>query len=601
MAIEWPPPFHRRVVTIGELSRHQPRDYPNPSAEGHLDSWKEIAAYLKRSVSTVQRWERSEGLPVHRHVHSKLGTVYAYKTEVDAWWNERRPQLEEQEQALATAPGRRWLWVVAPLALVLVLGSLAGLNVGRMRDRLLGRALQPRIESLAVLPLENLSGDPDQEYFADGLTDALITDLAKLRSLRVISRTSAMQYRGAKKPLPQIARELRVDAVVEGTVLRSGNRVRINVQLVHGPSDRHLWAETYEGSLGDMMGLQRAVTQAIARELRIELTAEEQARLGRRQVVSPEAYEAYLMGRYFWNKRTVEGFRKAIQHFEEAIRQDPDYAPAYAGLADSQAYLGLWAMPGGEAIQRARAAVEKALQIDDTLAEAHTSQAMIAMAFEWDWEKAEREFRRALELNPSYATAHHWYGYYFMALGRFDEAAAELERAQELDPLSLIINANLGFRFYWARQYDQAIQHLQKTLEVDPNFPLVHSYLGLVYVQKGMYEEALAAVQRAHTLSGSRHTGGPLGYTYGVMGRRQEAQAQLKALLEASEQEFVPPYYIALVYVGLGEADHAFQWLEQAYKDRSGYLFELKVDPMFDPLRSDPRFQDLLRRIRLST
>jgi len=587
---------------MGEPYRHA-SDSPQPSAEGRLDSWKEIAAYLKRSVSTVQRWERFEGLPAHRHLHSSLGTVYAYKGELDAWWNDRRPQLEEQEQAPAPTQRRPSLWVVAPLALVLVLGILVGLNVGSMRDRLLGRAAQPRIESLAVLPLQNLSGNPDQEYFADGITDGLITDLAKLGTLRVISRTSSMQYRGAKKPLPEIARELNVDAVVEGSVLRSGNRVRVNVQLLHGPSDRHLWAETYERDLQDIMTLQSEVTRAIAHEIRIQLTPQAQARLAERRPVHPEAHEAYLLGRYFWNKRTVEGFHEAVEHFEQAVQKDPNNALAYSGLADAYVLYGQFPeLPIQETRARAVAAATRALKLDDTLGEAHTSLAFIHAHYDWDWRPAEKEFKRAIELNPSYATAHHWYAYYWVSQGRMKEALAEIHRARELDPLSLIINTDMAEMFYYAGQHDQAIQQARKVLEMDPNFALGRQILAWAYLEKHLEAEAILELQTAISASGRGSqllpsVVGSLGVAYARAGRRAEAERVLRELKAGSHEE--PHFQVAWIHTALGEKDKAFASLEKTYQQRAGALILLKALWFLEPLHSDSRFQDLVRRVGL--
>src|SRR5438552_2878190 len=373
--------------------------------------------------------------------------------------------------ARLTFEPRRRLWparrVMVAVALALVL-SLAILSVWLFRSR--GRA-PTGIRSLAVLPLDNLSGDASQDYFADGMTDELITDLAQISALRVISRTSVMVYKGARRPLPEIARELNVDAVVEGTVLRSGEQVRITAQLIQTPADRHLWAESYEGDLHDTLALQKKVARAIAEHIRIELTPKEQAVLKNAKVVNPEAYEAYLKGRYFWNKRTADGLKKAIDYFNQAIEKDPNYAQAYTGLADSYALLGDWEygiLAPKEAFPRAKAAATKALALDNTLGEAHTSLAFSLDLFDWDWASAEREFRRAIELNPGYATAHHWYAWHLSEMGRNREAIAEMRKAQNLDPLSLIISADVAEILLVAHSYDQAIEQSRKTIDMDP-------------------------------------------------------------------------------------------------------------------------------------
>jgi len=451
---------------------------------------------------------------------------------------------------------------------------------------------------LAVLPFENLSGDAEQEYLSDGLTEEMITQLARLNPdhMAVIARTSSMHFKASKKTVAQIGQELGVDYVLEGSIRREGERLRISAQLIQVKDQTHVWAEGYERSVKDILAVQDEVARAIAGRIGIELAGENRAALAGTASITPEAYEDYLKGRFFWNKLTVAGYKRAIEHFEAAIRKKPDFAEAYAGLADSYAGLGLWGLPGREALAKAKAAAEKAVRLRESLADGHASKAFIAMSYEWDWETAEREFLRALELNPGYANAHHRYGYYLMLRGRWDEAGAELKRAQELDPLSMIINANIGFRLYLMRQYDAAIEHWNKNLEMDPDYPLLHGYKGMAYVMKKMYPEALAGFEKARGTPGDIAA---LGYTYGVMGRTQAARKQLAALRELGKQKFVPAFYVALLYTGMGDKDQAFAWLDRAYEERSGYLMEIHVDPMFDPLRSDPRFHALARRLGL--
>jgi len=353
----------------------------------------------------------------------------------------------------------------------------------------------PGIRSLAVLPLESLSSDASQDYFADGMTDELISDLGQISALRVISRTSVMAYKRARKHLPQIAREPNVDAVVEGTVLRSGDQVRITAQLIEASSDKHLWSQSYQGELRDTLALQSKVARAIADEIRINLNPREQAALKNVKVVNPQAYESYLKGRYFWNKRTTDGLKAALAYFDQAIEEDPKYAQAYSGLADTYALLGDWqyaAMTPNEALPKAKAAAIKALELDSALGEAHNSLGFCLDAFEWDFNSAGKEFQRAIELNPGYATAHHWYAWHLSVLGRYDEAIAEMRKAQNLDPLSLIINADLAELLLIARLYDDSIQQSRKTIEMDSNFALAHNQLGLAYLQKQMHEEAIA-------------------------------------------------------------------------------------------------------------
>jgi TolB-like protein/DNA-binding winged helix-turn-helix (wHTH) protein/Tfp pilus assembly protein PilF len=460
-----------------------------------------------------------------------------------------------------------------------------------------------QIKSMVVLPFENLSGDKDQQYFTDGMTDELIAHLAKIRSLRVISRTSSMEYKGTHKTLSEIARDLNVDAVVEGTILRSGDRVRITAELVQVATDRQLWAETYESQLGDVLALQSQVASAIVNEIRINLTPEEQQRLASTRSVSAESYEAYLKGRYYWNKRSQEGLTKAIEYFQLATEKDPHYALAFAGLADCYSIIGsaiVGTVPSQDVAPKAKAAALKALELDDTLAEAQTSLATVRFNYDWDWLGASQGFQRSIELNPSYATAYQRYSLYLMAMGRTKESLAQMTRPRELDPLSISMNFSLGWRLYMARKYDQAIEQLQNTLEMDPNFALPRMVLGQAYEQKHAYPQALAELQKAVSIShDSPQMLGALGHAYGASGNRSEAEKVLAQLMEQSKRQYVSPFYVAIVYVGLPENDKALDWLEKAYQDRSNAIVFGKVDPQLDPLRSTPRFQALLHRLAL--
>jgi TolB-like protein/DNA-binding winged helix-turn-helix (wHTH) protein/Tfp pilus assembly protein PilF len=458
------------------------------------------------------------------------------------------------------------------------------------------------IRSLAVLPLENLSGDASQNYFADGMTDELITDLAQISALRVISRTSAMVYKGARKPLPQIARELNVDAVVEGTVLRSGDQVRITAQLIDASTDKHLWSQSYEGELRDTLALQNRVASAIADQIRINLTPHEQAALKNVEVVNPIAYESYLKGRYFWNKRTADELRVALGYFNQAIEQDPKYARSYSGLADTYALLGDWqyaAMSPKEAFPKAKAAAIKALELDSSLGEAHNSLAFVLDGFDWDMEAAGREFRRAIELSPGYATAHHWYAWHLSLLSQYDEAIAEMRKAQSLDPLSLIINSDLAELLILAHSYDESMQQSLKTIEMDPNFALAHNQLAEAYIQKHMYEKAIAELRKAVQLSGGSPTPiANLARAYVLSGKRNEAVQLLNNLKKRSDLGTSSAPEIAIVYASLGDKDQAMDWLEKAYDARFNPGVLLR--PGFDPLRSDSRFQSLIHRVGLS-
>jgi TolB-like protein/DNA-binding winged helix-turn-helix (wHTH) protein/Flp pilus assembly protein TadD len=481
------------------------------------------------------------------------------------------------------------------LALILVPGFLL-LRRWRQPDSAL-----PRISSIAVLPLENLSNDPEQEYFVEGMTDEIITDLAKLPGIRVTSRTSAMQYKDTHKTMPQIARELNVDAVVEGTVLRVGNRVRIRTQLVYAPADRHIWAQAYERDLKDVLTLQANLAQDIAGEIQLKLTSRQRANLATGHPVDPEAHELYLKGRYFWNKRDQEGFTKAIAYFQQAIAKDPTYAAAYAGLADSYALSGGFNLvPAGQAMPRAQAAAEKALELDSNLAEAHASLGLIAPFNNWNWAGAERHYERAIELNPNYATAHHWYAEgYLMPVGRADEAIAEIRKAQELDPLSAVITTDLGKELYFVRRYDEALVELRHALELEPNFVSAHNWISDTLLEKGLYNDGIVELEKTRPFKEERVYIRQTAYLYARIGRRAEGRAALAKSLQLSKGKQVSSGAVALTYAALGDEDESFQWLEKAYTERSSFMTSLKYWSVFDQLRGDPRFADLLRRVGL--
>jgi TolB-like protein/Flp pilus assembly protein TadD len=449
--------------------------------------------------------------------------------------------------------------------------------------------------------LESLSSDPSQDYFADGMTDELISALGQISALRVISRTSVMPYKHARKPLPQIAHELNVDAVVEGSVLRSGERVRITAQLIEASADKHLWSQSYEGELRDALTLQDKVAGAIADQIRIKLNPREQAALTDAKVVNPEAYESYLKGRYFWNKRTAEGLKVALAYFNQAIDEDPKYAPAHSGLADTYALLADWeygVMTPREALPKAKAAAIKALELDATLGEAHNSLAFCLDVFDWDLVAAEREFRRAIELNPSYATAHQWYASHLVVLGRNDEAIAEMRRAESLDPLSLIISADLADFLIIAHAYDESIRESHKTIELDPNFALAHNQLGQAYLQLHRHDEAVTELQKGVQLSGGSPTiMANLARAYVACGKRGEATKLLDDLKLRSNPSASHASEVAMIYAALGDADQAMNWLDKAYDERFNPSVLLR--PGFDPLRSNLRFRELFRRIGL--
>ena len=577
-----------------------PEPFESPATE-RLDSWKEIAAYLKRDESTVRRWEK-EGLPVHRHTHKKKATVYAHKSEIDVWWSDGHARLELIETA---TPGRRQRVVWWATAALLLLAMGLGLNVVGVRDRLLGRPLAGEITSIAVLPLKNLSGDPAQEYFADGMTETLITELGKISILQVISHQSVLGYRQTTKPLPQIARDLKVNALLEGTVLRSGGRVRITVNVVQAVPERHLWAESYEFDQQDVLAVQGEVARGVARQIRVTLMPEEQARLATSQRVDPEAYEAYLLGRaYSYKAPTRTNWTRAKEYFEKAIEKDPGYAPAYGSLA--VLYMRMRGAPTRDPRDirlQARRWAEKALKLDDTLAEAHTALARIAQQ-EWDWAGAEREYRRAIEFNSSYPTAHIWYAQYLWAMQRSEESVAEAKRAQQVDPVSPFVNTWAGAAYFYAGRTEEGMASMQKALELDPSFSDASLVLARAHLAQGMYEQAISELQKVRMLNEKESLVlGALAHVYARAGQREEALKLLGELkrIEAEKRGFVAPFGIIWAYAGLGDKDQAFARLERSYQEHHDRIVWLNVDSLLEPLRSDPRFRDLVRRIGLPT
>jgi TolB-like protein/Tfp pilus assembly protein PilF len=471
------------------------------------------------------------------------------------------------------------------------------LNIGGWRDRLLGRTRPGQIRSIAVLPLENRSHDPEQDYFADGMTDELITELAKLNVVRVISRTSVMRFKNTDKSLPEIAKSLNVDAVVEGSVQRVGDRVKINARLLQARTERELWGRSYERDVSDVLGLEHEVSEAIAGSIEVTLKPVRESQ--KLRSVDPVAHEAYLKGLYYWNKRTPEGLKRALQYFQQAIDRDPNYALAYAGLSYTYAFAPELGLPSESARERQRAAALKAVELDDSLPEAHTALAG-AYQNEWDWGGAELQYKRTIQLNPNYATARHWYSIYLSVVGRHEEAIAEAKRALELDPLSLIIQANLGGRYLRSGRYQEAIQECQKALEMDPTFAVAHNCVGYAYLQMGRAPEAVVEFQTAVRLSGGdTESVSALGYAFGASGKGKEAAEILSQLRSSSGDAYLPAYYIAIVDSGLGRKDETFAWLERAYRSRTSELPEVKTEPMFIKLREDPRFHELLQRIGL--
>lgn len=527
-----------------------------------LNSWKEIAAHLQRDVRTVQRWEKNEGLPVHRKLHDTLSSVYAYEDEIDAWWHGG--------------------------------GSTAKTNFVA--------ANQPSRTMLAVLPVRNLSGDSEQDYFSDGLTEELIGQLGRLTpdTLGVIAHASAMRYKQSKKGIDQIARELRASYVIESSVRRDDARVRISVALVRTADQSHLWSESYDRNLRDILTLQAEVARAVAGEIAVKIPAAEQTQLIRTRPVDPAAYNAYLHGRYFWNQRTVRALRTALNYLEESASRDPNHAPSHAGIADCYAVLSLielGALAPCEGMPKAKAAARRAIEIDPGLAEAHASLGCVQLWYDWDWTAAEQSFKKAISLNPGYTPAHQWYSSLLETDNRMEEAMVEIGRALELDPLSLVLRSELAALLYFERQYDRAIEESMKALELDSRFVLAYFNLGRAYTQKKMHAKAIAALRKAYELSdASAAVTMQLGYAYAMAGKKTEAGRMLDSLAKLSRKGYVPAFYSAAIHTGLRDKERAFATLRRAYEERCDYLVHLAKEPAADALRSDPRFADLAPR-----
>lgn len=505
----------------------------------------------------------------------------------------------ESRAAFARSRRRASRHLFAAFALVALVAGLIYLVL--LRTSL--TTVSPNIRSVAVLPLENLSGDPSQDYFADGMTDEMIANLGKIRALRVTSRTSVMQYKGAKKSLSEIARALNVDGVIEGSVKLVGNRVRITAQLIEAKADRQLWSESYERDVRDILALQDEVARAIAEAVKIKLAPEERMRLSRVRSVDPEAQEAYFKGRYHASKRNEEGLRTAITYYQEAIAKDKLYPHPHIGLADAYQALGTFlvgALPPAESFAKVEAAAREALNLDETLAEGHTFLAVMRL-YRWEWREAEQGFKRALELNPSYALAHSWHAQYLASQGRLDEARAEAKRARELDPLSPYIVQNVAHIAYYARQYDEMMEYSRQALELDPNYVWARWRLGTAYVMQSRFEEAVEEGERAAALSRrSPASLSNLGMAYGRAGRRGEAQQVLNELVGLSKRTYVNPFSFFSIHIALGQNDQALERLEEAVQSHLSGMIFIRVNPEFDPIRPDPRFKELVRRMGLS-
>ncbi len=513
------------------------------------------------------------------------------------------PGVNERDGSARTAApaGRIIRWTTRGLAAVACVVVAIWLAPAAWRDQLLPPIFRPAIRSLAVLPLENLSGDPSQQYFADGMTDELTTSLARIQSLRVVSRTTMNQYRNSHKPIPEIAREVNVDAVIEGSVVRSGDKVRITTQLIDARRDRHLWAQSYEDTLTDVLEVQDMIALDVASQVRTNVGSGSRsfpvAFAAPRAPIRPNAYDDLLRGKSELTKQDPDAMKKAAEYFQAAIDEDPGYARAYAGLADSYNLMANYqVLFTAQAYPRARGAAMKSLALDPDLAQAHLALARVKHHFEWDWAGAELEYKRTLELNPNYSVAHYAYAWFLTDIGRFDEAIRELRRAQELDPASIIVATNLGRSLYHARRYDEAIAELQRAVAMDPNRRFSHTFLRMAYEAKGMCPEALNEVRFIQTLIGGADDAGSI-HVYAICGRADDARRAL-AVPNPRTQPVEDWVWTASAYAALGEKDRAYQWLDKGFEHRDFFLTELKTNPYFDPFRSDPRFQKLLDRMK---
>jgi len=522
---------------------------------------------------------------------------------VIAWAFELTPEgLKRTEDVdLATQTRRKshaWIYVV----IVGVLLSVGLFFVGRYTAQNTTGAVRTEspAKSIAVLPFDNATRNADTEYLSDGISEALINSLTELQQLKVIARSTAFRYKGKQIDPQGVGRELNVRTVLMGVVRQVGDRLNVQVDLVDATTGAQLWGQEYERKLADVLAVKQALVREVTEKLRLKLTGEQQQRLTQRDTTNPEAYQFYLRGRYYWNKRTAENLRKAMEQFQQAADRDPNYALAYVGLSDSYVLLENYAgTPANETLPKAKAFAERALQIDNSLAEAHTSLGYVYNNL-WQWKEAEDEFKRAIELNPNYPTAHHWYSLYLLDAGRVAEAKAEIKRAHELDPLSLIIGTTVTYAYLAEGDATFATAQSKKVVELDPNFPRGHEYLGLAYLEQGRYPEAIAELQKAVELSGrERWPLRDLGYGYAISGKRAEAQAVIKELVGKYEKGHAIGQDLAAVYAGLGDKDQAFAWLEKDFQTRSGLLGWTRWTPAFESLRSDPRFSDLLRRIGL--
>ena len=584
------------------MSETRPAPFSDSSGAAplhRLDSWKAIAEYLGRHVTTVQRWEQDEGLPVHRHHHEKRGSVYAYPAELEQWLARRSAVTTASSVGENTAQASAWTLrrprrtaAVAVAALVLLVAGFSSFWVAR--------GASDGTTAVAVLPLTNRSPDHQPDYFVDGMTEALVTDLASLSTVRVIARQSVMQYRNSGKPASTIARELGADALIEGAVQRSGSRVRVDIRLIDGRTSGALWATTYERDIGDALALQAEISRAVAAELLFTLDPSRRERIASRRPSNPEAWDAYLRARFFWNKRTHEDMGRAIAWFEHAIERDPSSAVVYAGLADVYASLGPPQMPIAELIARGTEAAEKAIALDPTMGEPLAALGKLR-AYAWDWQGAESNYRKAIERVPGYAPARYWFGAFLANQGRCAEALAEARVANRLDPVSLPGNMVISLIELRCNRIDEAIKRSRMILEFDPGFGQAYDFLGRAYLLQANME-AIPVLERGLELTGGRPTiRATLACAYAAAGRVREAEAIARELAAQHQRGKVlaSAWSVAIAYAGLGSNEQALAWLEHSYADREEWLEGLAMDERFRSLRGTPAFQRLINRMGL--
>jgi TolB-like protein/Flp pilus assembly protein TadD len=593
--------------------RHELNESSVPSRGPRLNSWKEIARYLKRDSRTVQLWEKKEGLPVHRHTHASRSTVHAFTDEIDAWQKSRRAGAEagaEKEEsaplpattaltAASLTPARRnRISVLAACALLgVALVAVMVVYTWRANGR---RLLAYQHATLAVLPFEDLSASPTEDYVADGLTDDLITALGRSGQLQLISRTSVMRFKGHREPLPRIGQELHASLVLEGTVTYTGKRARITAQLIDAATDQHIWASSYERSFEDVIALQDDVADEVASAVIQKLTGQPETHIVNASRVDPEVRQAYLLGHYFLAKRNEPGIRQAIVYFQQAITKDANYAPGYAGLADCYSLLSVWgSLPPREAFQKAKQAAWRALSLDPNSAEAYTSLAFAAYRDDWDFTGAERYFQKAIQLDPNYVTGHQWYGEFLGDLRRSEQSIAESRKAEELDPLSTIVGCDLADSYMHAGRYQDALDELQRISRMDPNFVPLHSYLANVYEITGRAAMADQELQKYAQLSGEQQDVemSEIRKLFAA-GHRESAKQKLQRFLQEHEKG-IRPFYVASLYAEIGEREKAFQALEIAYQEHAWEMVGLLIHPGLATLHEDPRFHDLVRRVGL--